>query len=580
MERKSYLFSIILSFITIPFVFSQDINQEYIFTKDDFTEINTALNIGDNTFFGGSISSCRTGIVGIITSDNNNQFFENIELGYWGVDELELRSEDNVVIGSGYWYEGDDIPGQSGPYVFGMDADGNTVFSKFLSEIGEITPAVSSYIKTYLTHTISGGIVIAYGSYIAWLDSVGELQDSINYNYENDFKNIDRINDDILFAYTKRELLLINHIGEEINLINSDEDILDVYSDDENIYCLRTNDILIYDFNADVISYSTIYLNSIDEAKGITGNSNSLFLYEKGIHGLTNGEDQVIQLNKSDLSVVENTSFTFDKEETNIGLIIATENDLQIIGKEADFQPFIKSKPIFDELSFEDVEIELLSITPLEEIAIVDSIDIGTSYIYEIVGNIPYEFVVRNNSTEIVQSFSMTGNYLGGVNCSVFLYFNHYENLMIQPGETMTFTETVNFTGHYLTEPNYSTPNINVDVFGPNHRFDSDMSNNSMSEYTVVTATKELYELTDKWDLYPNPVKDNIHVDVTLKEKQDDIQIIIYNSIGEEVQRVFPNVNNLEFQEIIPVNDLVNGLYFLTISTRNGNETRSFIISQ
>lgn len=73
--------------------------------------------------------------------------------------------------------------------------------------------------------------------------------------------------------------------------------------------------------------------------------------------------------------------------------------------------------------------------------------------------------------------------------------------------------------------------------------------------------------VTDKYNLYPNPAKDIIHID------GDDLNCaVLYNSKGQMIS-IIGIVNN-----VINVKELDNGIYYLNIINTKGENSMSKII--
>lgn len=73
--------------------------------------------------------------------------------------------------------------------------------------------------------------------------------------------------------------------------------------------------------------------------------------------------------------------------------------------------------------------------------------------------------------------------------------------------------------------------------------------------------------------LYPNPAKDKLNLKWN---NSNNISVIIYNSIGQELSTVFLSKQN----EIIDISELENGLYFLKIIDGNKIEINKIIVDQ
>ena len=92
-----------------------------------------------------------------------------------------------------------------------------------------------------------------------------------------------------------------------------------------------------------------------------------------------------------------------------------------------------------------------------------------------------------------------------------------------------------------------------------------------------VVSTQDLTNLVDI-NLYPNPVKDVLTLDLSL-EKALDLEVYIYNSIGQQLW--FSDLPSSEEHRLpISVNDFSTGLYFLQVRSDEGQVTKRFVIDK
>ncbi|NOU58518.1 T9SS type A sorting domain-containing protein [Marinifilum caeruleilacunae] len=89
--------------------------------------------------------------------------------------------------------------------------------------------------------------------------------------------------------------------------------------------------------------------------------------------------------------------------------------------------------------------------------------------------------------------------------------------------------------------------------------------------YSII-ITSVFDEFKKDWNIYPNPVKQNLHIN--LDRAYADIQVNVYNSSG---QVVMSKQSHTSKQLMLEVNDLANGLYILKIDADNKHATYKFI---
>ena len=79
-------------------------------------------------------------------------------------------------------------------------------------------------------------------------------------------------------------------------------------------------------------------------------------------------------------------------------------------------------------------------------------------------------------------------------------------------------------------------------------------------------------------DAYPNPAVENIHIPYTIKSSAGNTNLILMNTIGKEIKRIF--LNEQAKEAILPVSDMPAGQYIYYIE-QNGQKiaARKIIVS-
>jgi hypothetical protein len=113
-------------------------------------------------------------------------------------------------------------------------------------------------------------------------------------------------------------------------------------------------------------------------------------------------------------------------------------------------------------------------------------------------------------------------------------------------------------------------------------RATSQYGNNAYIDNINTLITSSIDDLVDGAELnvYPNPANNQITLDFTTKATTD-MGMVITNAMGQVVQQVAPyqlSVGNHKLQ--MPVSQLAQGLYFVTLQTVEGVLTSSFTISR
>lgn len=86
----------------------------------------------------------------------------------------------------------------------------------------------------------------------------------------------------------------------------------------------------------------------------------------------------------------------------------------------------------------------------------------------------------------------------------------------------------------------------------------------------IVVGTNELPKVEIEFQFYPNPARDKIHLSTSANVTIEEVRI--YNQIGNEVQSVFAEFNNVDVSELSP------GLYFVEVLTDKGRSIQKLII--
>ena len=79
-------------------------------------------------------------------------------------------------------------------------------------------------------------------------------------------------------------------------------------------------------------------------------------------------------------------------------------------------------------------------------------------------------------------------------------------------------------------------------------------------------------------DLFPNPASSELNVQF-LVAKQQDINIIIYNTIGQVVKQLYYKDFSGQYNETLDVSTLSKEVYFIQLVTQNGIYTEKFVLT-
>ncbi len=94
----------------------------------------------------------------------------------------------------------------------------------------------------------------------------------------------------------------------------------------------------------------------------------------------------------------------------------------------------------------------------------------------------------------------------------------------------------------------------------------------TFDENALVNTEEQL--LTQQFDVYPNPVKENLIVDLAKEVALKDGQIEIFNTLGQKV--IHQALTN--YQTILPVSNLDSGVYWVKIYTTDGVGIKEIVV--
>ncbi|SEE34653.1 Por secretion system C-terminal sorting domain-containing protein [Tenacibaculum sp. MAR_2010_89] len=143
--------------------------------------------------------------------------------------------------------------------------------------------------------------------------------------------------------------------------------------------------------------------------------------------------------------------------------------------------------------------------------------------------------------------------------------YKNINNVWTQTGIDINGRVTNNLLG---TSVSLSSDGSVLAIGGPdNNGYDNHLGHVRVFNLSGVLSTNEIIESTTK--LYPNPVTNKLTIE--LKEKLQLKKVTVYNSIGK---LILTTTN-----QIIDVNNLSKGIYFISIVTNKGKTNTKIIIN-
>ena len=108
--------------------------------------------------------------------------------------------------------------------------------------------------------------------------------------------------------------------------------------------------------------------------------------------------------------------------------------------------------------------------------------------------------------------------------------------------------------------------------------FMEDYSRQDFTTSDMFTSSIENLIPSASFNVYPNPTATNLNLSFELTESLQ-VGVTVTNAMGQIVRQITPNsMNTGEQMLLIPVNDLPNGVYNLTLQTEEGSTSRKFTV--
>jgi PKD repeat protein len=125
-------------------------------------------------------------------------------------------------------------------------------------------------------------------------------------------------------------------------------------------------------------------------------------------------------------------------------------------------------------------------------------------------------------------------------------------------------TSSSTCNNYFLYKGNSSAPMIQVNVVPPN---------------SIATSIFEDERNSVIYSVYPNPSNNVLNIRAQYLNSETT-SIRIYNILGEQVYMNVPEVINGELNKTIQVDNFVNGIYFIEVTSGNGASTKKIVINR
>ncbi|HWY97482.1 MAG TPA: T9SS type A sorting domain-containing protein, partial [Bacteroidia bacterium] len=179
-----------------------------------------------------------------------------------------------------------------------------------------------------------------------------------------------------------------------------------------------------------------------------------------------------------------------------------------------------------------------------------------------------------NNPSNINSGFYLNGTNLPGNNYS--------DPSFIAPFMTGAMTNSANQTWLNGTYDFLLTQSFTSNTYFPNTLTMLNLivaSGNYWPPYAITGVQNQVAD-DFTFSIYPNPAKDNIIISFE-NNKSQNVTIAIKNILGQIIVTLsIGTLNNGKHQYPINISQLLNGIYFITLSSDNLSETKKLIIAR
>ncbi len=561
---------------------AQNSELEYLFSSEDYMELNAAVVNEGRVYAAQSISVCGGMVVSLDPNNENEPGF--IQTFYEGVEEvtsLVFREVDSTLISCSKWRDGDDLVFSRGIRVRGLEAESGEVnFDSYLPDslYQDFIENASNPPQIALLPNNQIGLISK--DYLVWLDENGQYLQQKHYDLGGEFLGLQLLQDTLLVMSTFSEAVITNLQGDVLYQVSSNTEILDMTVVEDNVLLLRPGNLLVYNTSDQNQQVYDGFLNPGDLFHRIETNADNVFLYE------THSDfapQEVIQLSGSTYEL--EGSFVFDRLRTKIKNIVADDTHLYLIGEQKasvesnqwSRQGFIKSVPIFEDPAFLGPDLEFSDLTLLEGPEIVDTMIYNQNdTIYDLSGCAIVEYTVTNNSAQPVQNYTIASQLLGQFNCLRERNHKYINGLNLQQGQSLTLLDTV-CVGAYGIGPN-ETITVSLTITAPNHYFDRTPEDNHKEVIAITTSTEEVYfNASNPLRVFPNPANAVLNIQSERLVSGNQFTIQIFDVLGRVHKTEKRNLKGGLFQTVMDISELTPGQYWLKFTSDEGVFTRSFI---
>ena len=178
-------------------------------------------------------------------------------------------------------------------------------------------------------------------------------------------------------------------------------------------------------------------------------------------------------------------------------------------------------------------------------------------YTYEI----SVDVLIENYGSNVLEDCRIN-HLIAQVFCVDDIYSEHFSNLNLAPNDSMWISlGMIHSETKQYSNGTMMAPNICVYTSHPNFQTDLNVPNDKFCKTIVVGYVDLKEEKADKMNIYPNPAKNIINLELNT----DNFQFTIYNMQGVQIEN-----GNIDSKQI-DVSKLSSGMYMLVLSSKDGS---------
>jgi hypothetical protein len=172
------------------------------------------------------------------------------------------------------------------------------------------------------------------------------------------------------------------------------------------------------------------------------------------------------------------------------------------------------------------------------------------------------EVIVKNNSSDTIESFAVFADLHGGMNCAQNFFYQKITGLEILPGQS----QTVSLYRCY--EEDIKNNELCFRLLAPNGEIETEVENNSICKTFTITSVTNLRNAQTR--IFPNPFSDVIYVE---NQELGDFQVELLDSNGRLILKKNSKANLIKLE----TNNLKPGIYIVKIHSSETTQTKTLI---